>query len=287
MWIILSVIAAIISAFAVILQKSGSERPDVIHVGALCNAAAFVTMLLAVLISGNLWQLPEISSVSWMLSLASGLVQAFSWVTYFIAIKDADINAMMALDKLNIVAAMILAWFLLGEAITLIMLLGTVLILIGSFWMANICLHDLLSSRSENRWVLSAVVSPILMAVSNIIAKLDTSSVSTDLNSAIRMFVVTAVVGLLALFERRDPILDRSCRKVTLSLLLSGVLIGASYLLMYRALILGSAAAVTTIVKGSIIVTTILARIFYGEKLSKKGLIGFCMVFTGIICFAF
>lgn len=287
MWIILSVIAAIISAFAVILQKSGSERPDVIHVGALCNAAAFVTMLLAVLISGNLWQLPEISSVSWMLSLASGLVQAFSWVTYFIAIKDADINAMMALDKLNIVAAMILAWFLLGEAITLIMLLGTVLILIGSFWMADIRLHDLLSSRSENRWVLSAVVSPILMAVSNIIAKLDTSSVSTDLNSAIRMFVVTAVVGLLALFERRDPILARSCRKVTLFLLLSGVLIGASYLLMYRALILGSAAAVTTIVKGSIIVTTILARIFYGEKLSKKGLIGFCMVFTGIICFAF
>ena len=41
MWIILSVIAAIISAFAVILQKSGSERPDVIHVGALCTAAEF------------------------------------------------------------------------------------------------------------------------------------------------------------------------------------------------------------------------------------------------------
>lgn len=287
MWIILSAIAAVTSALSVILQKSGSENHGAIHVGALCNAAAFVTMLLAVLISGSLCHLPEISSASWMLSLLSGFVQAFSWITFFIAIKDADINAMMALDKLNIVAAMILAWFLLGEPITLIMLLGTALILVGSCWMANIHLRGLLSSRSANRWVFSAVISPILMAVSNVIAKLDISPVSTDLNSAIRMFVVAVVVGILALFERHDPIAAKNSRKSMLSLALSGVLLGVSYLLMYRALVLGSAAAVTTIVKGSIIVTTILARIFYGEKLQPKGLLGLIMVLFGIICFAF
>lgn len=287
MWLVLSVIAAIMTGFTVILQKSGSSRPDVMHVSALCNYSSFATMLVAVLISGSFPQLWDIPLASWQLSIASGVVQALSWVTYFIAIKDADINAMMSLDKLNIVATMLLAWAFLGERITWVMLLGAVMILWGSAWMANIHLRNLNPFQPENRWVISAIVSPILMAGSNIIAKLDDTAVSTDLSSLIRMFVVAAVIGLLALFERRDPAQSKSSVKVTTSLIGSGVLVGASYLLMYRALILGTAAAVTTIVKGSIIITTILAWLFYGERLSKKGYIGFFMVCAGILCFAF
>lgn len=287
MWLILSVLAAVISAVAVIFQKKGAARSDVMHVGALCNAAAFVTMLLAVLLNGSLQHLPEVSTVSWMLSSASGLVQAFSWITFFMAMKDADVNAMMALDKLNIVATMILAWVLLSEPITMVMLIGTALTLIGSFWMANVHLCDLKPTRGNNRWICPAIVSPILMALSNIIAKMDTASVNTDLDSAVRMFVVSAVIGAFALFEQRDPIANKEKRQTTISLILGGVMIGISYLLMYRALAIGNAAAVTTIVKGSIIVTTILSRIFYREKLGKKGLAGFCMVLAGIVCFAF
>lgn len=287
MWLVLSVIVAFTSGASVIFQKRGLERPDVLHVSALCNIASFVAALIMVAINGSLWHIFELSHFSWMLAIISGVVQAFSWITFFIALKDADVNAMMALDKINIVTTMLLGWMLLGEPITAVMLIGTVLILVGSFWMGHIGLRDLFSLKRENLWVISAIVSPILMAVSNIIAKFDVPSADTYLTTTIRMFVIAVVTAMAALFEHKKVPWGGSNRKVTMYLILSGLLLGISYMLMYKALVLGTAAAVTTIVKGSIIVTTIFSHIFYQERLGKKGTVGFVMVCAGIVCFAF
>ena len=61
---------------------------------------------------------------------------------------------------------------------------------------------------------------------------------------------------------------------------------GLAYLCMYQALATGMASAVTAISRASFLVSTLLARIVFKERLSRKGVIGFCVVCLGVILFA-
>ena len=120
-------------------------------------------MLAAVLLEGTWRQMPGISMHSWVLTVFSGVIQALSWLTYFMALKDARVNAMMALDKINIVAAMLLSYFILDEAITGWMILGCALILLGSVLMTG--KEEPADGKAKKRtWVVWAVVSPSLQA---------------------------------------------------------------------------------------------------------------------------
>ncbi|NMA65229.1 MAG: EamA family transporter, partial [Clostridiaceae bacterium] len=72
-------------------------------------------------------------------------------------------------------------------------------------------------------------------------------------------------------------------RKSWVFLILSGVSTGLSWLCYYRALQTGEASIVVPIDKLSIVLTVAFSRIFLGEKLSGKGLIGLILITTGTL----
>jgi bacterial/archaeal transporter family protein len=61
----------------------------------------------------------------------SGLTAALSWIFYYKALKLGDVATVALIDKGSVVIAIILAWVLLKEAITLRILLGAILIVAG------------------------------------------------------------------------------------------------------------------------------------------------------------
>jgi bacterial/archaeal transporter family protein len=61
----------------------------------------------------------------------SGLTAALSWIFYYKALKLGDVATVALIDKGGVVIAIILAWVLLKEAITLRILLGAILIVAG------------------------------------------------------------------------------------------------------------------------------------------------------------
>lgn len=76
----------------------------------------------------------EISSITmhnlkWL--ALSGVTTAFSWVFYYKALKIGDVATIALIDKGSVVVAIFLAWFVLKEAITLRMLVGAGLIVLG------------------------------------------------------------------------------------------------------------------------------------------------------------
>jgi transporter family protein len=62
---------------------------------------------------------------------ASGLTTAASWVFYYKALKVGDVATVALIDKGSVVVAILLAWVLLGEAITWRVVAGASLIVAG------------------------------------------------------------------------------------------------------------------------------------------------------------
>ena len=61
----------------------------------------------------------------------SGVTTALSWMFCYKALKAGNVATMALIDKGSVVVAMLLAWLLLREVITLRMLIGAVLIVAG------------------------------------------------------------------------------------------------------------------------------------------------------------
>nr|QDL89601.1 carboxylate/amino acid/amine transporter [Sym plasmid] len=82
------------------------------------------------------WAVPaqELSAVGarnlWWLGL-SGVTTALSWIFYYKALKVGNVATVALIDKGSVVVAMLLAWLLLREVITLRMLAGAALIVVG------------------------------------------------------------------------------------------------------------------------------------------------------------
>jgi transporter family protein len=66
-------------------------------------------------------------------------------------------------------------------------------------------------------------------------------------------------------------------------LTLSGFATGISWLLFFRALQLGPASHVVPVDKLSIVFTMLFARIFLGERFSKRNLIGLALLTAGTV----
>lgn len=61
----------------------------------------------------------------------SGVTTALSWIFYYKALKAGDVATVALIDKGSVVVAMLLAWLVLREVITLRMLIGAALIVAG------------------------------------------------------------------------------------------------------------------------------------------------------------
>lgn len=61
----------------------------------------------------------------------SGITTALSWIFYYKALKIGDVATVALIDKGSVVVAMLMAWLLLREVITLRMLAGAGLIVAG------------------------------------------------------------------------------------------------------------------------------------------------------------
>lgn len=61
----------------------------------------------------------------------SGVTTSLSWIFYYKALKVGDVATVALIDKGSVVVAMLLAWLVLREVISLRMILGAALIVAG------------------------------------------------------------------------------------------------------------------------------------------------------------
>ena len=85
-----------------------------------------------VLMTGKLNQLPDISSKSWIFLILSGLATGLSWLCYFYALQIGEASKVVPVDKFSVVITMVMAFFILGETVTIKTIVGGILITLGT-----------------------------------------------------------------------------------------------------------------------------------------------------------
>lgn len=112
-------------------------------------------------------------------------------------------------------------------------------------------------------WFVFALLSAVFAALTSILAKIGIEGVNSNLATAIRTMVVVVMAwGMVFLTHTQSGISEIS-KKSWIFLILSGLATGASWLCYYRALQIGQASKVVPIDKLSVVITLILAFVFF------------------------
>lgn len=135
-WTIYAIGSAVFASLVAIFGKIGLKGVD----STLATTIRAVVMaLILIMISSYLHKFSEVNSIggrTFVFIILSGLAGALSWLCYFIAIKYGPVGGVVALDRLSVVFALILAAIFLGEAFTLKTALGGALIFAGALFIA-------------------------------------------------------------------------------------------------------------------------------------------------------
>lgn len=135
MWLLFAILSAVFAAATAILAKIGIDGVN----SNLATAIRTVVVLLmawgVVFLTNSGGGIASISPRSWLFLILSGIATGASWMCYFYAIKIGDVSKVVPIDKCSLVLTIIFAVIFLGEAFTWKTLVGSILLLAGTFLM--------------------------------------------------------------------------------------------------------------------------------------------------------
>lgn len=154
-WVLLALGGAVCTSMTTILAKIGIKDVNSNFATAYRTLIVIVCALVMCLATGDISQFGALSGKNWLFLVLSGLATGISWLFYFGALKEGDVNKVAPIDKSSFVLSAIL--FLIfffddttkgGDTLTICMLcLTMVLMLAGTFLM----LPKFSISKKKNR----------------------------------------------------------------------------------------------------------------------------------------
>jgi transporter family protein len=130
-WVVYAFVSMFFAGFTSVIAKMGLSGISA-ELGLTIRTlfvAVFIIMFAIAVVPKE--QISEVSTTNLFWLGLSGVTTALSWVFYYKAIKDGDVATVALIDKGSVVIAMLLAWWLLKEVITLRMLVGAAFIVAG------------------------------------------------------------------------------------------------------------------------------------------------------------
>lgn len=130
-WVVYAIISACFAGFTSVIAKQGlvgisAELGLTIRTLFVCGF-----ILLFALFSSTSIDLKSLQKDNYIWLVLSALTTAGSWVFYYKALKLGDVAIVVLIDKGSVLVAMLLAWWLLKEAITWRIASGAILIIAG------------------------------------------------------------------------------------------------------------------------------------------------------------
>ena len=137
-WIFFALLSAFSAALVAIFGKIGLKGIDTNTATAVRAVIMAVFLIGVILIQGKLHDIKPIllNSKALFYITLSGVAGALSWLFYFVALKNADASKVVPIDRLSVVFALLLAFFILGEQISLKAAIGAALVVAGGILIA-------------------------------------------------------------------------------------------------------------------------------------------------------
>lgn len=135
MWLPFAILSAVFAAATAILAKIGIDGVDSNLATALRTIVVLIMAWGMVFLTHSAGGIGSITPKSWLFLILSGLATGASWLCYFYAIKTGPVEKVVPIDKCSLVLTIIFAAIFLHEAFTWKTLLGSILMLAGTFVM--------------------------------------------------------------------------------------------------------------------------------------------------------
>ena len=282
MWILFAFGSAFFAGITSVLAKCGIKQTDSNLATATRTVVVLVMAFLMTLVVGSLNTISSITAKSWIFLVLSGLSTGASWLCYFKALQNGDINKVVPVDKSSTVIAMLMAFVFLHEKLTWIKALCMAAVAAGTYLMIE--KKDVSQKDNKRVWLFYAVLSALFAAATSILGKIGIDGVESNLGTFIRTCVVLVMAWLVVLVTRSGKNIKFVPLKGLIFILLSGLATGASWLCYFKALKDGPASVVIPIDKLSILVTVAFSYVFFKEKLTAKAFVGLNLITVGTLC---
>lgn len=280
MWILFAAGSAFFAGITSILAKCGIRKSDSTVATAIRTIIVLLMSAVMVIIAGSAGSITQISGKTWLFLVLSGLSTGASWLCYFKALQNGDVNKVVPIDKSSTVLTILLAFIFLKEGISLLKLVCLIAIACGTLLML-----EKKEPQTDKRgvWLPYAIMSAVFAALTSILGKIGIDGVESNLGTAIRTAVVLVMAWLMVLVTGKTSKVREVPRRELLFICLSGLATGASWLCYYKALQEGPASVVVPIDKLSILVSVLFSYIVFHEKLSKKAAAGLALLTAGTL----
>lgn len=138
-----------------------------------------------------------------------------------------------------------------------------------------------------NSWQAWALLSAGFAALTAIFAKVGVENVDPDFATFVRTIVILFALAALLAATGAWQAPSTVSTKSWLFLVLSGLATGASWVCYFRALKIGDAAKVAPIDKLSVVMVSVFAVVFLGERLSPTSWLGVILIGAGAVLIAY
>jgi len=132
MWVLYALLAAFFAALTAILAKIGIENVNANLATAIRTVVVLLMAWGIVFLTGKQGEIANIGQKSWLFLVLSGLATGLSWLFYFKALQIGEASKVVPVDKFSVVISMVLAFVILGEALSVKTIIGGLLITIGT-----------------------------------------------------------------------------------------------------------------------------------------------------------
>lgn len=130
-WILYALISMLFAGLTSILAKYGLQNINSDLGLGIRTTTIFVLIVIFVLTTNKLNDLPLITNKQYLLLILSGVTTTLSWIFYYRAMKIGLVSYIAAIDKGSIVITLALSFLLLKEPITPKIIVGGLLIFGG------------------------------------------------------------------------------------------------------------------------------------------------------------
>ena len=282
MWVICAFASALFAGLTAILAKCGIRKTDSDAATAIRTIVVLLFSWLMVWIVGSGPTVTSLRAKTWIFLILSGLATGSSWLCYFRALQQGDVNKVVPIDKSSTILTILLALIFLGEPVS--WLKGLAILFIGAGTFLMIEKKSVSGEKREKKsWLIYAVLSAVFASLTSILGKIGINGVESNLGTAIRTGVVLVMAWLIVLVKGKQHTLRSVPQKELVFLILSGLATGGSWLCYYKALQDGLASVVVPIDKLSILVSIGFSALVFKEHLSKKAALGLGLIVAGTL----
>lgn len=135
MWKYYALLSAFFAALTAIFAKVGVRDINSNLATAIRTVMFFIITWGVVFWGHHQHEIHLIEQRTWVFLILSGAATGLSWLFYFKALQEGDVARVAPIDKLSVVITLLLAYLFLHEDITPKVLLGALLITVGSILM--------------------------------------------------------------------------------------------------------------------------------------------------------